>query len=155
MKEALHYSSDIGQIIEPNAISYSFNTPGWYMLAGLVLLSLLIWGGIRWRIYAKNAYRREALQMINSIAEQQHTDPYYAINRVLKIMCIQLFGRREVAALYGKEWFSFLLSKTTAEQQTEIYPVESFSKAIYNPRPKEDAQAFNDFATFWILNHRA
>jgi len=58
---------DLGEIIEPEAIRFSFNTPGWYILA-IFSCMVVVYLLIKWIInYRKNAYRREAIKQITAL----------------------------------------------------------------------------------------
>jgi hypothetical protein len=73
LNDTITYNS-IGQLIEPDPIGYSFNTPGWYMVLVLLMLVAIIIGIVQYRKYKKNAYRREAVRKIESIAQQKNVE---------------------------------------------------------------------------------
>lgn len=111
-QEKIIETAELGDIIEPEVIRFSFNTPGWYVLAflfGLILIFLFV----KWVIkYRKNRYRREAIKQI--IELQQSSQEESILNQVLVILrltAISAFGRKQVAQLSGKEWINFLDSK--------------------------------------------
>ena len=106
---------DLGPLYEPNAMRFSFETPGWYVL-GILLLLVATFLFFSWlKRYRKNAYRREALKTIARI--EQHSQNQNEGNQLndiwvlLKFVAIEAFGRQEVAQLYGDEWLEFLESK--------------------------------------------
>lgn len=156
MNDTITYNS-IGQLIEPDPIGYSFNTPGWYMILGLFLLVAIIIGIVQYRKYKKNAYRREAVRKIESIALQKNEKLVYEINTLLKSIAIHLFGRKKVAAIYGIDWFRFLQSKLKTKPVLAEQNFEEYTKALYNKDyqlKKDAANELVEFAIHWIKDHR-
>ncbi len=106
---------DLGPLYEPDALRFSFETPGWYMLGGLLLL-LAVLLFFKWlKRYRKNAYRREALRNLTIIEDKFYNQKdVLCLNDVLvllKLVAIKAFGRQQVAQLYGNDWLEFLESK--------------------------------------------
>ena len=106
---------DLGPLYEPDAVRFSFETPGWYLLAGLLLL-VAAFLFFRWlKLYRKNAYRRDALKTIARI--EQNSQNQNEVNQLndtlvlLKLVAMEAFGRQQVAQLYGDDWLEFLESK--------------------------------------------
>jgi len=156
LNDTITYNS-IGQLIEPDPIRYSFNTPGWYVVLGLFFLIAIIIGIFQYRKYKKNAYRREAVRKIESIAQQKSEKLVYEINSLLKSIAIQLFGRKKVAALFGTEWFGFLQSKLKTKPVLTEQNFEEFTKAMYTKdvQIKEDTvKELVEFAINWVKNHK-
>ena len=59
--------SDPGPLIEPDPIRFSFDTPGWYLLGGIIfILSCLLLIRVI-KNYRKNAYRRDAIEKLGQI----------------------------------------------------------------------------------------
>ena len=106
---------DLGPLYEPDALRFSFETPGWYLVAGLLLLvAVLLF--VKWlKRYRKNAYRREALRNLRIIEDKSYKQKdVLCLNDVLvllKLVAIEAFGRQQVAQLYGNDWLEFLESK--------------------------------------------
>ena len=106
---------DLGPLYEPDALRFSFETPGWYLLGGLLsLLAVLLF--FKWlKRYRKNAYRREALRNLRIIEDKFYNQKdVLCLNDVLvllKLVAIKAFGRQQVAQLHGKDWLEFLESK--------------------------------------------
>lgn len=106
---------DLGPLYEPSAVRFSFDTPGWYLLGGLLLLFAVLFF-LRWlKHYRKNRYRREAMRVLTEIELQiKNQEGTHQINDILvllKLVAIKAFGRQEVAQLHGNEWLEFLESK--------------------------------------------
>ena len=126
MKEEI----DIGKLYVPEPVHFSFATPGWYLLGGLILL-LIAFLFFRWlKHYRENAYRREALKNLAIIEDKlnKQLDVLY-LNDVLvllKVVAIKAFGRQQVAQLYGNDWLVFLESKG------ENTPFTQYEHSVFN-----------------------
>ena len=156
MNDTTTYQPELGQLIEPDPVKYSFNTPGWYIVLGVILTIVLIVVFIQYRKYRKNAYRREALIEVENILLTKNNSAVFEVNRLLKILAIRLFGREKVASLYGKEWYEFLISTLNERQSTPSFSFNNFSKAMYNPEQQLSEKQMDElmeFATHWIKNH--
>jgi len=157
IKDISTYNSSIGKIIEPETISYSFNTLGWQIVAIiLVVISISIALKYFFR-YRKNAYRREAIKGINKAVQEDNINTLQAINTLLKSLCLSLYERTEVASLYGIEWFSFLNTKTNNSMSNEKQ-YQQFSEAIYSSNHNANSEltkAFIAFSTNWVKKHKA
>ena len=93
-------------LYEPAPVPFRFDTPGWFILAGILLLIILTVIVVQLRKYIKNRYRREALQKLASL---DCTGPcIMPMFVILKQTAMHAFGRDKVGPLYGKEWLSFL-----------------------------------------------
>src|SRR5690606_17210056 len=107
---------ELGDIIEPNPIVFSFNTMGWKVVFAL-LTFLLVY--ILYRIYLaykKRQYLRDAVINIQKLNSETNSSSIQFINAVLFILkdtAMKSFGRREVAALHGKGWLEFLDDKVS------------------------------------------
>jgi hypothetical protein len=106
--------ADPGPVLIPDPVPFSFETPGWYILATLLIL-LLVYYSIKWMIqYRKNAYRREALARLSNLQHETKQDSNPEILSealvLLKQVALHAYGRQKVAMLSGKAWFDYLSS---------------------------------------------
>ena len=106
---------DLGPLYEPDAVRFSFETPGWYVLS-IFLLLVAAFLFFKWlKRYRKNGYRREALKTIARIEQNsQNQNEANQLNDIwvlLKLVAMETFGRQQVAQLYGDDWLEFLESK--------------------------------------------
>ncbi|NEJ82842.1 DUF4381 domain-containing protein [Rhizobium leguminosarum bv. viciae] len=107
---ALHSLHDIAT---PEPVSWMPQTWGWGVLAGALLVMLAL-TGIRWILrYRANAYRREALALLNVVDEQLRNpatrcDGILELGEILKRTALAAWPRREVASLSGDGWVRFL-----------------------------------------------
>lgn len=138
--------SRLHDIVAPDAVSWWPPAPGWYWLAGVLLLlaGILIGRGIRrWKA---GAYRREAL---HALAEA--SDPA-AIAALLRRTALEHFPRSEIAALSGAGWLDWLAA-TGPEPPSAAMRVQLLD-GVYSAAPSGDTAALREWAAGWIRDHR-
>ena len=138
---------DLGPLYEPEAVGFSFQSPGWYFLAAILIL-LAAYFLVKWlRSYLKNTYRREALKNLSTISSLRDTLV------LLKIVAIQTFGRERVAPLYGDEWLDFLEEKGRDTPFKKYSP--SISEALYENGKLDEKQLEKiiGLSKTWIKTH--
>lgn len=149
--------ADIGTLLEPEAIAFSFDTVGWKVL-GLLLITIMLFFIIKWAIkYHKNAYRRAALSILDQINAQFTNDKEAAgLNDtliLLKQVAITTFGRAKIADLRGSDWLKFLESKgkNTPFMKYEV----TISNCLYTNKTVDVAASLEIIALSkrWIITH--
>jgi len=133
---------------QPLPPSWMPQTPGWYVVFGLMLL-LAAWAVRRavahWR---RDRYRREALR------EVEHAD-VHAIPALLKRTALAAWPREQVASLSGEAWIQFLerregngaISKDAGRWLLAL----DYSGATLTAA---EEQTVRQFAGEWIRRHR-
>jgi hypothetical protein len=136
-------------------VSLAPATPAWAVLFGwsvaVAVLAALKWRQ-RWRA---DAYRREALRVLELIARDTTVDAAACAGRVsalLKRTAMIAFSRREVAGLYGDAWAQFLVS-SAGDDATIRAHAPQFARASSDPAA--DGRAMLAPARHWIRVHRA
>jgi len=148
---------ELGPILEPDPIQFSFDTPGWYILGFLALLSIILLS-IRWiKQYKNNTYRREAIKELNQIIPADSSNelrPQLSqLLVILKMAALKAYGRENVATLDGKNWLVFLESKA---KNTPFSKFETIiSNSIYkNLTPEaKDLNDLKNVSIKWIQTH--
>lgn len=155
--ETNNAGKDLGPILEPAPIKFSFDTPGWYFLGFLILL-ILLFTTVRWiKQYRANVYRREAIKSLDqlSLNSSDHGSGSQLIDLliILKRVALQTYGRKEVAALYGKPWLLFLESKARNTSFSKFQLI--IAKATYEDIPIDikDLNELKNLSKKWIRNH--
>lgn len=100
-------------IIAPSPVGWWPPAPGWWVLAGLLIISLV------WLILAlrknrkRNAYKREALAMLAAIADLSDAEFPTEINRLLKRTALSGFPgqSRAINLAFGDGWVAWLNSQ--------------------------------------------
>ena len=148
---------DLGPLYEPDAVRFSFETPGWYLVAGLLVLFVVLLFFTWLKRYRKNAYRREALKTITRIEQNsQNQNEANQLNDIwvlLKLVAMETFGRQQVAQLYGDDWLEFLESKgkNTPFTHYKQHIINSLYDTI-SVDPKE-TKALIELSKQWISTH--
>ncbi len=152
MSETVDHESLVGLINQlaevpvPEPVSMVPQTPGWAVLA-VMLVVVLLWLGRRWQAHHHaNAYRRAALTAL----EGAGSDPA-AISAILKRAAIVAYGRTDVAALTGADWRAFL-NRTGGDFSGDSGAALVSAAYVSTPTPTGD---LNTRARHWIRQHPA
>jgi cbb3-type cytochrome oxidase subunit 3 len=158
--------NQLHDIVLPPAVGWWPLAFSWWVLIFSVL-SMLV--GVIWFFldrHKRNAYRREALALLNAI-ERNTTPPQQKIadiNRLLKQVALTAYGRSEVAALTDQAWCEFLQHNAHYIQQPSTLlaclnmayqPIENNNDAD-NANASESQTALHTwqrYARQWILGH--
>ena len=129
-KQMIKEEIDIGKLYVPEPVHFSFDTPGWYLLGGLLFLFVVLLL-FRWlKHYRENTYRSEALKNLaiieDRVNKQQDVLCLNDVLVLLKVVAIKAYGRQEVAQLYGNDWLIFL------ETKGENIPFTQYKHSILN-----------------------
>lgn len=100
-------------IVLPPSVSWMPQTWGWAALAAIVVLALLAWGWRSLNRYRNNAYRREAIALLDHIETRiltQTTGQEWIceVAAVVKRVAIVSFGRNSTASLCGADWVKLI-----------------------------------------------
>lgn len=148
---------ELGPILEPDPIEFSFDTWGWYFVGILLILVCFFFALRQIKHYKKNAYRREAIKELDQItpssANNEVGRQLSELLVILKITALKAYGRKNVATLYGKSWLLFLESKA---ENTPFSKFENIiSRAIYE-NETTDIKELNELKNLskkWIRTH--
>ena len=107
---------NLNDIVLPAAVDWWPLAMGWYVLIGIVLISVAWFGyqSIQYRL--KNRYRREALRQLQMLEANLQNDAKRAASLrqlpvLLKRTALSAYSRTDVASLAGNDWHEFLNSK--------------------------------------------
>ncbi|WP_166423119.1 DUF4381 domain-containing protein [Paraglaciecola sp. 20A4] len=96
---------------------------GWWLVAVFILLALSAIALTVYKRYRYNAARRNALQELALISNQQPDWPSKT-NALLKRVCLNYMPAYKTANLYGQSWSELLISQLAKSQRND------FAKAI-------------------------
>ena len=155
---------DLYDIVLPEPVSWVPQTPGWWILLGVLVIAL------SWATYSTvrrrraNRYRRLALERLARIEQDLATpssrdDAMMALPVLVKQTALAFRPRTHVAALSGDSWLHFL---------DESYGGSGFSKGPGRLLPKlaysapdamralptDELHALVDLVRRWIRRHR-
>ncbi|MEI6865920.1 DUF4381 domain-containing protein [Flavicella sp.] len=150
-------TEDLGPLIEPDAVPFSFDAIGWKFCVSIILISILVLLVLQVVKYRKNSYRREVIKKLNNFDRLEsflkNNEVVNFSNYLLKRTAIQVYGREKVASLYGLEWLNFLDSKS---KYTTFYTcVLVFDKSSYGTGEidKKERAKIVDLTVKWINTH--
>lgn len=144
---------DFNEVVSPPPIDWWPQTPGWYLVAAVLLLWLLRRAARKLRYWYRNRYRREALARLAGLGP----DPGLVaeVNRTLKLSALAGFSRQEVASLWGESWTEFLNGRC-AEPPFSDRHCQLLAMGVYQQEAVDSAtaQALLEASRNWIAQHR-
>ena len=99
---------DFIHLVEPEAVVWWPQAPGWRILAVAALLAVGVAAWRRWRRWRRDAYRREALKALRDCRNLAPEARLQTTARILKAAALAAFPRHEIAALSGDPWLDWL-----------------------------------------------
>lgn len=157
MQQATDPLAELRDIHLPAAIETWPPAPGWWLLAGLAIVSLAalaLWGYRKWRA---NRYRREALRELHVLQanwQQDQDDHAYldALQHLLKRVALTSFPRESVASLTGEAWVQFL-DQSTGSHDFSMAESEALIDGNYRRDTTIDVDNLKLAAERWIRKH--
>ncbi len=145
--ERLH---DIHPVAEP---AWWPPAPGWWILAGIVLL-VLAWSVLRLvRKLRAHLRRKRLLREVDALPAQfdPATQPAAylgALNSVFRVIALRAFPDSDCARLQGAEWVGFLKAHLPGATGLEV-----LESGPYRPDPEFDAAHLQAQARRWVARH--
>ena len=153
--------ANLHDIVLPLPVSWWPLAPGWYVLAFVVAVLVLVFVWRARRRWLARRYCRQALIELRAIGHDS-LEPAVAaasLMTLLKRTALSAYPRQQVAGLSGEDWWSFLDQCTGGEQfRKQLGPTTS--ALVYSDSPSTDAtaaivQELSVATEFWIRNHAA
>lgn len=131
-----------------DAVSWWPPAPGWWVLAGLIVLAFIgVWGFRKYRHTQKANEARRVKAEIKALFDALRTEhngkkKAAALSELLRLLAIRQYGRHECAGLEGTQWLAWL----------STHDPDSFDWAVHGkillkaPYAPDDAVAANDLA---------
>lgn len=147
----------LGPVYEPDPLDFQFETPGWYIVGGLLLIGIFILTFVFIRNYRKKAYRRDAAKYLRKLdRDKPDISTLQEVLAVLKKVALQTFGREKVAGLYGKNWLEFLQQTSKSNHWNNEFEI-LIREGVYASRTlnleKKNINEFINWSEDWILHH--
>lgn len=138
--------ADLRDIHMPDAISIWPLAPGWYLLAGLMLLLLVSLYSYYHYWKKHKRYRKQALKHLSCIyREQDQTAFLHAVAELIKHTALQ--HDQGVAKLNGEQWQQYLAQAMPTDVATIL------AVARYQQQPVFDKAAIYQATQQWIKAH--
>ncbi|KXG87558.1 DUF4381 domain-containing protein [Agrobacterium bohemicum] len=118
-------------IVLPEPVSWLPQTWGWVLVAAVLTVGIVI-AALRWTSrYRANAYRREALAMLEPIRrllEQPATrsDGFRQLGELVKRTALAAWPRSEVASLSNEDWVAFLKDNGSTDTHALEWLLDDF-----------------------------
>jgi hypothetical protein len=154
---------NLNDIVLPATVGWWPLASGWYLLFGLVLVSLAWFGYRSLYHWKKNRYRRAALHELqlleNGINKPGERDAHLRkIPVLLKRTALSVYPRSQIASLSGESWFQFLNStvknplftKATASTLNTV----SYSTGELSTVDPQSAKALLGASKSWLKSHQ-
>lgn len=140
------YSLDrLQDIVEAPSVGWWPPAPGWWVVAAGALVVVGIAGMRAWQSWQANAYRRAALQELDTATTVA------AVAGILKRTALAAWPRANVASLSGAAWCAWLRQTASAELPQDV--AETLSSGVYRADQKA-SQPLLAFAGRWIRDHQ-
>jgi hypothetical protein len=150
------------EIVIPAPVSWTPQAWGWGLLASVLLAGVLVALILAIRRFRANAYRREALRMLDEI-DRRLRDPLTRTQALgdlaflLKRTALAAWPRQSVAALSGNAWANFLQEQCDVEAghalERLVDDFEYRSTEVRTGLPTNVCDALVEAARRWIERH--
>lgn len=148
--------AQLADIHLPEAVS-SLPAPGWWLLALLVLVSVVGAVICLWRYRQRNYYRRLASKQLQQLWNNSLTSGDFAnyceqANTLVKRTALTAFPRQQVAALYGDSWVDFL-AKSGSIDKSQLALLAELYRSPEALTETQCLQLHQQLAA-WLKHHR-
>lgn len=148
--QALAQQLDLRDIHVPGAPSAWPPAPGWWLLAALGLVALLLIGQRGWHHLRRARRRRHILAELDNLrGESCGPALITGVSTLLKRVALSRFPRLDVAALTGADWLAFL-DRTGGAGAFQHGAGRVLADGPYHPAPRCDAEALLTLARSWL-----
>lgn len=130
--------------------------PGWWLLAGILLL-VLVWLGRRGMSRYRDQKRRKQMlawvERLNDTVDAGKEPQVWlaTLNRIFKLVALRAFPDRHCAVLAGQDWVDFLVAQIGQADSTDS--LAALASGPYDPAPRFDATTLSELARLWIRKH--
>jgi hypothetical protein len=150
------FAKNLGPLLEPTPVTFSMDTIGWKVSFILLVIGCIFFTVIGILKYRKNKYRRMAMkELIDyiSIIDNDNEKLINLVNLILKRLAIEIYGRENVANLYGISWVQYLDSKSKVTRFEENYSVIKNATHNLEDVNNTDCNKIIFLTKKWILTH--
>ncbi len=130
--------------------------PGWWVLALLMLVFLVLVGRRILARYRAHQRRKQMLAWIDhlnvSVDPQRDPQAYLStLNRIFKLVALRAFPDQRCAALAGQDWADFLTGKMKTSKTSDSIKV--LASGPYDPAPQFDPRLMSELTRNWIRQY--
>lgn len=148
---------NLNDIVVPAPAAWWPLAPGWYVLAGVLLLLGAWWAFRQWSRWKQNRYRRQALSELALIRDGGNESNLREVPVLLKRTAVSAWPRDEVASLSGEAWHRFLdrtagFSRFCGGAGKTLDQLSYAGRDELNP-PAAEIGRLMDAAESWLKHH--
>lgn len=130
--------------------------PGWWILALLVLIGLVLLMRQLLGRYRNHQRRKQMLAWVDqlnvSIDPVVNPQGYLStLNRIFKLVALRAFPEKQCALLAGQGWVDFLAINMKKTDSAEALDV--LATGPYDPAPQFDPEVMSQLTRAWIRQH--
>ena len=137
--------SNLRDIVLQEPVSWWPLAPGWWVVLGLCAIGLAAWAFRVVRQWRANAYRREAIALI------ENARTVADVATVMKRTSLSAYRRQDVAKLSGPRWCDWLNQTGQLEMKATVR--KTLTEALYSGNENEGLAELKSFATDWTKRH--
>ena len=154
MNSSTDLLSQLHNIHPPTPVPFWPPAPGWWIVAILVILFIMVAGWIYRRYYLSQAFKRMALKILKQLRQDyqcsgESIQLVMALSILLRRVALVKFPRHQVAGLIGRSWLQFL---------DETGHTKAFTQGLgqvlvtvpYQKYSQVDTEALFNLVTTWI-----
>ncbi|KPK14138.1 MAG: hypothetical protein AMJ67_16675 [Betaproteobacteria bacterium SG8_41] len=138
----------LNDIVVPEPVSLLPQAPGWIALGVVAIALLVTFAVLALRRYRRNAYRREALMLVEAT-------PLDSLPALVKRVALAAAPRAEVASLTGDDWLAFL-DRSYGGDGFSDGPGRALASLSFEPSAIDQRSSadLRDLVATWIRKHR-
>ncbi len=147
--------SQLADLVLPSPVTWWPLAIGWYLMLGLLVIAVAIFGLMKWRRWQNNRYRREALAKLAVLTP----DNAYLFPRLLRQVSAIAFKGLPVLNSTGRDWHQFLNGaiKNPVFSDTDFQLMDKLSyqdPALYQ-LSQQQFQSLQHSCQLWIREHQS
>lgn len=155
--------AQLRNLASPDAVTFWPPAPGWWLLAILLCVSLVLLIRKMKKRRVARAYRKEAMSELEThwqqfLASKDALLYLQTLAEILKRTALSGFPATGAASASGEKWLSFLDSSLPAKHALEPFQSELGQMLISAPYRKNcevDPQKVHEISLNWIRHHKA
>ena len=137
---------NLRDIVTPAPVSWWPFAAGWWVLVVVACLALAFGSWRIWQRWRKNAYRREALAMLERAASVTE------LASLLKRTALGAYPRCEVASLTGAAWCRFLIQSGGVPMPQDVS--DELTRGLFMEEHSDATESVRSYAMTWVRRHR-
>ena len=146
--------SNLKDIHMPPSISFWPPSFGWWVIAGLFLITIIFSYLMLWRFIKNFKPKNEALKILKEIQNEYNRnligpDTLKKLTKLIRRTALTFCPREEVSSLYGFEWLKFLDKSGKTNQFTNGFGT-IFGNQIYEKKLKINSDPLFILVKKWI-----